>query len=482
MLKHLLNYAPSKLIPGLINFIGLMIYARLFTQAEYGRYAYVLAIISLVQSIFFPWIRMSSIRFYQRYKKEGKNEEFEGFILFIFLIVSLILSLVWILIVNIFVEKYKSLYLLGLIVILAQALFEQLMAFTRARLQSKLFAKNTILLSLLKISVVLILVLFFNLNENALFIGIIIAHIIPLFFLFKKHFKVYFMYFYINKDILNLTLKYGLPLTFSFLLATLISTTDKIFIEYFLGSEDVGLYSIPFEFTSFSLTNIFMVFSMTFFPLVVKELEHSNISKLNYRINQYFEILLSITLPITIFMVMNAHFVTELFLGNEYNSTEAIIIIKMVSIATFLAGFKAYYFDFAFQLGSKTFAQVIPVMLAAIINIVFNIILIPKMGVLGAVISSIISYLIGIISSIAIGNRIFTMPIPKKNLIKIIAINLLLILLLSFLAKIQVSWLGFFFVTTCSAAVYILFMYVLNINNIRYLEIKKIYKQFKNNR
>src|SRR5699024_6332918 len=95
MIKHILNYAPAKLIPGIINFLGLLIFARIFLKEEYGRYAYVMAIVSLVQSIFYPWIRLSLIRYYQKYHKKGNGNKYVHYILLLFFIVSLILITGW---------------------------------------------------------------------------------------------------------------------------------------------------------------------------------------------------------------------------------------------------------------------------------------------------------------------------------------------------------------------------------------------------
>src|SRR5699024_2888446 len=124
MFKYILHYVPAKILPGLINFIGLTVYARIFTQEEYGRYSYVFATLGLIQSILFPWIRMSIARFYQKHNKQDKELEYENFTMFIFIIVSITLIIGW----TIFLTFYsidahiKSLYILGLFVILSQSL------------------------------------------------------------------------------------------------------------------------------------------------------------------------------------------------------------------------------------------------------------------------------------------------------------------------------------------------------------------------
>jgi O-antigen/teichoic acid export membrane protein len=464
-----MHYAPAKIIPGLVNFIGLMIYARIFTQEEYGRYAYVLATLGLIQSVLFPWIRMSCSRFYQKYRKEDKEQEFENFTLYIFLLVSVCLTIIWILFLTLFdiKEELRKLYMLGLVVIISQALYEQLMALARARLLSKLFAFNMIIRALVRFTTVLLLVFLFNLNEQALFIGIILAQVIPIIVYMKKYFKFNTRYLKINKFFLKEIFQYGFPLTFSFLLVFIVSSSDRILIEYFLGAGSVGLYSIPYEFSTFTLTNVFMVFSLAFFPILVKDLEHNGITQTKKRIKQYAEVLLSFTLPCAIFMFMLAPFIAELFLGTKYSSSEAILIIKLISIASFLAGLKAYYFDYSFQLGKNTYAQIIPVIFAAASNIIANLILIPSLGVIGAVVATVISYLLGIILSIIIGNKIFPMGVPGKQTLRVVIINWILLTLLYVLPFNEINWLNFIVIILIGGLSYIALMILFNVNNAR---------------
>src|SRR5699024_3305937 len=337
MFKYILHYAPAKILPGLINFIGLTIYARIFTQEEYGRYSYVFATLGLIQSILFPWIRMSVARFYQKYNKQGKESEYENFTMFIFLIVSIALIIGWMFFLSFFYidPKLKTLYILGLFVILSQSLFEQLMSLARAKLQSNIFLFSMVSKAVLKILLVLILVLLFNLNEKALLIGIIISHMFPIYIYMKKFFNYDIKYMKLNKSFIKETFHYGFPLTFTFLLTFIINSSDRILIKYFLDDKSVGLYSIPYEFTTFTLTNVFMVFGMAFFPVIVRELEHIGLNQAKKRVLQYSSILLTFTIPTTMFMYMLAPEIAGLFLGDNYNSPEAIRIIQLISIAAF---------------------------------------------------------------------------------------------------------------------------------------------------
>jgi len=74
MIKHLMAYAPAKIIPGLISFFSILLFARIFTVEEYGNYSYLFSVTTLLFVVLFAWIRLSSFRFFNVYsEKSGKN-------------------------------------------------------------------------------------------------------------------------------------------------------------------------------------------------------------------------------------------------------------------------------------------------------------------------------------------------------------------------------------------------------------------------
>ncbi|GGJ95049.1 polysaccharide export protein [Lentibacillus kapialis] len=469
MLRYLVHYTPAKIVPGLLNFLGLLIYARIFTQEQYGRYSYVIAILGLIQSILFPWIRMSCSRFYQQYKKENRAVEFENFTYFIFLMVSIVLSIGWLIFISLYKGDYQieKLFILGLFVVLSQALFEQLMALSRAKLLPKTFAFNMILKAIIRITTALFLVFLFKVNEEALFIALIIAHSIPIIIYTKNNFVFRLEYLKFSKLIAKKVFNYGFPLTFTFLLVYIINSSDRILIKHFLSESAVGLYSIPYEFTTFTLTNLFMVCSMAFFPVIVKELEHDGILKSRERISQYSSLLLAVTLPSAIFMIMTAPFIAGLLLGENYSSENAIFIIQLMSIATLLQGFKAYFFDYSFQLGQNTYKQIIPVIFSAIANVVANVILLPIYGVIGAVIATLFSYVIGIILSIIIGYKIFPLVLAIKQVVKVLISNFILLFIMMLIPFDNINWLNLILIFIISVTSYLILLLIFNVEGYR---------------
>lgn len=86
------------------------------------------------------------------------------------------------------------------------------------------------------------------------------------------------------------------------------------------------------------------------------------------------------------------------------------MIIPLISLGMFFSVIKSFYFDYAFQLSGATRNQVYAVLVAAIVNVICNMLLIPLYGILGAALSTVGAFLFALIISVVLGLKSFPMP------------------------------------------------------------------------
>lgn len=428
MLKHLLNYIPAKVVPGVVSLLSIYVFARIFTQDEYGNYSFVLAQLTLASAVFFSWMRLSSFRFFNIYKEQKKL--FVDYIIRVYTLVFaffviIILIYLWL---SDYEKDIKTLFVIGIAAILLTICYDQIATILRANLNSKLFAFYEVTKPIIKLATVVILVLILDFNESSIMYALIFSNLIVItHFIIKKKSSLllyvcsnadYTKYDFtkINKEFLY----YGLPLTLSFLFSNITSTSDRIIIKFLLDTESVAKYTLSYDLTTFTITNLFMILNFTFVPLIIRLVDSEEVDILKQKIMDYFNFILIIMIPAVIFFLVFAEEVTKFILGNQYNSIETVQIIRLISISAFIAGIKAYFFDFSFQFGKKTKNQIYPIVLGSIVNIILNFTLIPCYGLLGAIYASILSYIIALVSSIWLGQKVFKMNIDYKSSLKII--------------------------------------------------------------
>jgi O-antigen/teichoic acid export membrane protein len=94
--------------------------------------------------------------------------------------------------------------------------------------------------------------------------------------------------------------------------------------------------------------------------------------------------------------------------------------MPLVALGTFLAGFKAYHFDAAFQFAHRTIWQVWIVLFAAVVNLGLNYVAIPLWGISGAAGASVVAYVISIALTAWLGRRHFVLPFPVTGAVQVL--------------------------------------------------------------
>jgi len=97
----------------------------------------------------------------------------------------------------------------------------------------------------------------------------------------------------------------------------------------------------------------------------------------------------------------------------------AVTVMPFIAFAGVINGMMTYYVHRAFMLSGKTHKYVWALVLPVILNIVLNLILIPRFGLMGAVWSTILCYLIAIIIATILARKDYPLPLPLRAAVEI---------------------------------------------------------------
>jgi len=249
--------------------------------------------------------------------------------------------------------------------------------------KSYFLSSIAIIFTLHLISICLILYL-----ESNKFYGKIFANIIV-----YTIFIGFFYYYYLNKNF-NLSLSkkhliYSLPISVPLILHLIsnqvIGHIDRIFIDRYLNSESVAIYSLAYVLGSIGilvsegLQNIWT-------PWYFKKLKENKIKNIEILASRYTSIIALFNI-IIIFFSKN---LISFFGPPSYQAASTILPIISISVFfLFLYRFPLTYIHYKKQ------TKYIPIITIAIavLNIILNIYLIPELKMLGAAYATLISYL-----------------------------------------------------------------------------------------
>ena len=146
-------------------------------------------------------------------------------------------------------------------------------------------------------------------------------------------------------------------------------------------------------------------------------------------------------------------------------------MLPWIAIGTLILGVKNFYFDVFFQLENKTLLQVVPVVFAAISNIVINLFIIPAMGLMGAVYSSLVSFLVAFGLSAFLSRQFIQVRFPFWTVFKLVVAGIMMLIPL-FLSRSYVDDLIFIYLI-CPFSIIV---YLISLKVLKLKELESIFK------
>jgi len=381
------------LLVSLRGLILLPILTKTLDIELYGIWVQIIVTISLLTFLATLQLHGAIIRFFAGEQDKAKIKA--GFYS-VFALVFLF-SLLLIVIIAVFSEPFAITFFGGeeaipfvrllYFLIPATALDTICIEFFRAFQQMKKYTGFLILQQILELSLISYAVLF----GYSLF-GALLSLIIARIFLLIVCFLFIYRQIGIEKpdlSVLKPYLLFSLPLIPAALSCWVVEISDRYLIAYFLGVTSVAIYSPAYILGT--MIGMFMSpLGITLLPTMFKLYENNKIEELKKHLSYSLKVYLMFAIPSLFGLTVLSKSLLLTFTTSEFVS--AYLVVPMAALGTI------------FYVGGGTIAIILQVLkktrilavvggAAAVINLILNIILIPIVGILGAAISTLITFL-----------------------------------------------------------------------------------------
>jgi len=224
-------------------------------------------------------------------------------------------------------------------------------------------------------------------------------------------------------------LAFSTPMISTGALLWVINSSDRFFIIHLLNLSQAGIYSASYTLASL-VSLFFMPVSFVLFPTVSRFWEQKELSK----VRNYFECSTKLFLTLAIPATAGLYMVSQPLLG-ILTTPEFMVgggLVLLIALGTVLLGIWQMNVYIILLVG-KTKWLPLMVGIAALTNAGINIVLIPKIGIMGAAISTIVSYFILSAIVTAWATRAINYRIDLKFLSKVVMATLLMTFCLRFI-------------------------------------------------
>lgn len=188
-----------------------------------------------------------------------------------------------------------------------------------------------------------------------------------------------------NKEYWVYGLHFGIPMIFHTLSHQVLGQSDRVMMQKMMISDsEIGIYSFFYTFTSI-LSSILSAMNISFCPFLFDLLNKRDYVKLKIKVKNYVQVF---TVLACGFLLLSRE-VVKLFANSDYwSGMPTIPILVLVVYCTCIYQFAVNYEFY----NAKPKIIAIGTAFSAIVNIIFNLILIPHYGIYGAAIATLLSY------------------------------------------------------------------------------------------
>ncbi|MBD65324.1 MAG: hypothetical protein CME62_08955 [Halobacteriovoraceae bacterium] len=372
----------------LIGFITLSFVTKYLGPKEYGIYAYSLSLFSFVE-MFLLFINQEV---FKKSVLEDKNESvlIKTAILFQFFLAIMIIFIINTLLWQFELESgYRrsllSIFSIGLLFRPWDMLSFYFSANMRNDLISKTEASTVTLFNGLRLLLVFFKRSLIDFGWAMLFSKIINS--LFLFFYFKKSFRVSLSSARFDSSILYKLIRSSLPLFIATAATIVFTRIDQVMLGNLLSDEAVGIYAVVVKLSE-PWIFIAAILTQSVYPDLVRRFRE-NKENFEYKVKKTLCILFYISLAIILGTQIFGEFVINLVFSSQYSESIPLLKVHIFYLIFIYWTHVTNQYD---VINGVTHITLIKTVAASVVNVLLNIFLIERIGVIGASYATIASY------------------------------------------------------------------------------------------
>ncbi len=418
-LRHSLIYGLGTSFMAVVGVILIPLYTRFLSPSEYGVYSLIGVVFTLL--IFVYDFGMINALFRWVYQFDENQAAFRKRVvsttlIFLIILASILTFILWkcasLISSLIFANtNYAPLIKLMLISIFLQSL--TWVPLSLLRIEGKALIYTIILICGM---VVMVITNFILLLAGSGVKGIYESYIVASLFIMTPLFYITRHYYGINFSVkdLNGMLKFGLPLFPVLFFSWIIDFSGRYFIGRYSTLQEVGLYSVGYKIGQI-LYLAEKTFMIAWTPIMLS-LSQRYMEKAPQIFGKIFTYFIFLSLLIFLFVSVYSVEIVKLFTSPSYYGASS--IVPLISLSYLLYGVYIYMLS-GLIITKNISVQPLILLGSAIANVILNIALIPKFGMMGSAYATISSYCIAAIATYCISQKYYPLPIETWRIAKI---------------------------------------------------------------
>ncbi len=470
VIRHFRNYLSAGLVGALLGLVSFPLLTRSLSVEEYGLLGLVTATVTIFVSFAKLGLQSSMLRFYSEAQTRGKDaltlllSNVAGAVC----VLALLGAILWIFFALFIVPllndsplPYRRMFLIGTALVPIKIAHSLLANLLQADQQSGTLGKISVSEKLFRLICLVAIVLSIGLSSERALMLIITSEFIFLTVIFYQS-RAYLSQVKPKLQFAALAplVAYGAPAMMGELTAVLLETGDRYVIQAYLGAGPLGLYAAAVNICMYLEWVLILALQSAIVPHYVKLFEEKGRDETLSFLNDAFSLYIAVAVGIFAVFCVAAPQLVLFLAGEKYR--DGLIVIPWFAAGYLLVGSISIAAAGVF-IDKKTILLVKWTMIAFGVNMILNLIAIPRYGLIAAAVATFIAMCIRSIGVYYDAAKTLPVAIPWLTLVQALGCAIPAYYLGS-LVHTSITIINLFLGSAVAGIVYVLLMLSLNAN------------------
>ena len=430
--SHALIYGVGNIVNRFLGFLLLPIYTHYYNPEQFGIFSLVYAFWFIAAVFYLFGMETAFQKFFVEAKDSDKQKKIFGSTWILIFCSSVALSLLiyfispaisYILTGN---SHHSHLIQLLAILLLIDALSRFPMIILNAQERSKIYTLINVSTVIVNIFFNVLFIIVYQWGIEAIFYAFIISYSYQLVISFIFCYK-FFVFEFDKEQVKELT-RFGITFLFYGLFLISLDLIDRFFLRFYQGEDIVGIYSACYR-IGVAMNLVISGFRTAWIPFFLKLKDDENNKEIFSRIFTYFTyggMILFLIISLFASDIVRIQIGDFSFLGQKYWA--GMSIVPYILLAYFFFGLYTNL-NIASYYENKIKYLIYSTLAGCVSNIIFNIILIPRISLIGAALATLLSYYIMFIVLYYFSQKVYYIQYEWNKIVPVIlsAVTLVLV-------------------------------------------------------